>query len=89
MTNRVEASFDALPHRLARHGRHAKRKDTETVLVTDGTNTFALCHVQDTPLTLWDPGTDWEGLTGTLSRERGAGCPSSRCPSTCRTRAWC
>jgi hypothetical protein len=37
------------------------------VLVTDGTNAFALCHVQDTPLTLWDPGIDWEGLTGTLS----------------------
>ena len=27
-----------------------------------------MCHVQDTPLTLWDPGTEWEGLTGTLSR---------------------
>ena len=41
-------------------------KETETVLVTDGTHTFALCHLQNTPLTLWDPGTDWEMLTGTL-----------------------
>jgi hypothetical protein len=40
------------------------------VLVTDGTNTFALCHVQDTPLTLWDPGTDWEMLTGTLAHNQ-------------------
>jgi len=42
-------------------------KETKTVLVTDGTNTFALCHVQDTPLKLWDPGTDWDALTGTLA----------------------
>jgi len=41
-------------------------KDTKTILVTDGTNIFALCHVQDTPLTLWDPGMDWNKLTGTL-----------------------
>jgi hypothetical protein len=44
-----------------------KTRNTETILVTDGTNCFALCHVQDTPLTLWDPGTDWDRLTGTLS----------------------
>jgi len=40
------------------------------VLVTDGTHTFALCHLQDTPLTLGDPGTDWEGLTGTLAHNQ-------------------
>ena len=45
----------------------AKDKQTATVLVTDGTNYFALCHVQDTPVTLWDPGTDWDKLAGTLS----------------------
>ncbi|MGA3267236.1 MAG: hypothetical protein ABSE16_10485 [Verrucomicrobiota bacterium] len=44
----------------------SRNKDAKTVLVTDGTNVFALCHVQDTPLTLWDPGTDWDTLTGTL-----------------------
>lgn len=44
----------------------SKNKQAETVLATDGTNIFALCHVQDTPLTLFDPGTEWEGLTGTL-----------------------
>src|SRR5207244_7349449 len=26
------------------------------------------CHVQDTPLTLWNPGTEWEELAGTLDR---------------------
>lgn len=41
-----------------------KEKDAETILVTDGANTFAICHVDDTPLSLWDPGTDWDSLSG-------------------------
>jgi len=66
VSNRVEASFNAT--RAGFFGNEtSKRKDTETILITDGTNTYALCHVQDTPLTLWVPGTDWEGLTGTLA----------------------
>jgi hypothetical protein len=65
VTNRVDARFDAFrPGALSAD----KRRQTQTVLVSDGRNTFALCHVQDTPLTLWNPGTDWEALTGTLSR---------------------
>jgi len=44
-----------------------KGRQTETPLVSDGTNTFALCHVQDTPFTLRDPGTDWDALSGTLT----------------------
>jgi hypothetical protein len=65
VTNRVQARL--LASRSGFLGMDAsKSKTAETVLVTDGTKIFALCHVQDTPLTLWDPGTDWEGLTGTL-----------------------
>jgi hypothetical protein len=65
VTNRVQARL--LASRSGIFGMDAsKSKTAETVLVTDGTNIFALCHVQDTPLTLWDPGTDWQGLTGTL-----------------------
>jgi membrane protein involved in colicin uptake len=65
VSNRVEARINA--SRSGFFGNEStKRRDTETVLVTDGTNNYALCHVQDTPLTLWSPGTDWEGLTGTL-----------------------
>jgi hypothetical protein len=67
VANQVQAGFVA--SRTGFLGLDAGRsKATQTVLVTDGTNIFALCHVQDTPLTLWDPGTDWEGLTGTLDR---------------------
>jgi hypothetical protein len=66
VTNRVEAQFNA--SRPGLFGDSIKRKDTETVLVSEGTNVFALCHVQDTPLTLWNPGLDWDGLTGFLGR---------------------
>jgi hypothetical protein len=65
VTNRVQAHFEAFRSGLLGSDR---RRDTQTVLATDGTNFFALCHVQDTPLTLWNPGTDWEDLTGILSR---------------------
>ena len=67
VTNRVQAHFVASRSRLL-GTESSKYKETETVLVTDGINTFALCHVQDTPLAFWNPGTDWEGLTGTLNR---------------------
>ncbi|HTL56435.1 MAG TPA: hypothetical protein VL361_12200 [Candidatus Limnocylindrales bacterium] len=64
LTNRVQATFNAF-----RSGQTSgKRKETQTVLVTDGTNTYALCHIQDTPFNLANPGTDWEELTGTLNR---------------------
>jgi hypothetical protein len=64
--NRVSASFSAFRSGLFDTN---KRKATGTVLVTDGVNTFALCHVEDTPFTFWAPGTQWESLTGTLARD--------------------
>jgi hypothetical protein len=66
-TNQVQARFHAFRSGLLGLDWN-KQKETETVLATDGTNTFALSHVQDTPLTLWNPGTQWEELTGVLSR---------------------
>jgi len=66
ISNRVDAAIAA-----ARAGWFdrdlGKSKTTKTILVSDGTNYFAICHVQETPLALWDPGTDWDKLTGTLS----------------------
>ncbi len=67
LSNRVEASFSGT--RPGLFGDAARSKDTETVLVSDGANTYALCHVQDTPLTLWDPGIDWDVLSGSLKRK--------------------
>ena len=44
-----------------------KDKIAEAVLVTDGKSTYAICHVDDTPLALWDPGTDWDNITGSFT----------------------
>ena len=66
VANRVRASFNASRSGLFDTN---KRRDTGTVLVSYGTNTFALCHVEDTPLTLWIQGTQWEALTGSLARK--------------------
>jgi hypothetical protein len=63
--NRVAADFIAFRSGLLGTN---KRKDTDMILISDGTNTYAICHVQETPLTLFSPGQDWDGLTGALSR---------------------
>ncbi len=66
VSNRIAANM--LASRSGFLGVNSSRPaETKTVLANDGTNTFALCHVEDTPLTLWDPGTDWDSLTGALS----------------------
>jgi hypothetical protein len=72
-THRVRLQIDA--SRSTLFGIDSNRRAaTEVVFVDNGTNTLALCHVQDTPLTFFDPGTEWEGLAGTLSRN-GASVP--------------
>lgn len=68
VTNRVHARFSA--HRAGILGLDLKRnRETDAVIVTDGTNNYALCHVDDTAVVLADPATDWESLTGTLGRQ--------------------
>ncbi len=66
LTNRVTATFMAARSVLGVDVN--RRKEAGTVLVSDGTNTFALCHVSDTPLAFWSPGADWRELSGTLER---------------------
>ena len=66
-TNRVHAGFFGSHSGLLGIATN-KRRDTETVLITDGTNTFAVCHVADTPLAFSTPGAQWLSLTGSLSR---------------------
>ena len=67
LTNRVHAQLIGV--RAAVFGDTAKNSETKTVLATDGANTFALCHVEETPFTFWDPGTDWKELRGALGRD--------------------
>lgn len=68
VSNRVEARISAW--RSGFFGNETgRRKETTTVLVSDGTNRYALCHVQDTPLVLFAPGTEWEGVNGVLTHK--------------------
>lgn len=68
LSNRVTARFTAV--RPGPFGNEAARTEqTETILVTDGTNIFAICHVQDTPLSFGSPGVEWQSLSGTLLRQ--------------------
>lgn len=68
VTNAVDIQFTAT--RPGFFGGEAKKdRATKTILVTDGTNTFALCHVQDTPLTFGIPPTDWLSLTATMQHD--------------------
>jgi len=67
VTNRVAARFDAT--RPSVFGESNKKREAQTVLVSNGTNIYALCHVHDTPLVLINPGTDWDQLTGSLSHD--------------------
>jgi hypothetical protein len=71
VTNRVAATFSAFRSR-AFGIESTRQRETQTVLVTDGTNTFAVCHVEDTPLVLGAVGIDWDGLTGTFSHGAGS-----------------
>jgi hypothetical protein len=69
VTNRLLASFYGL--KSGAFGESSKYKQAQTILVSDGTNTFAVCHIQDTPLTLWAPGAQWNELSGTLAHGPG------------------
>jgi hypothetical protein len=64
LENRVHVNLTASRSVLFGSNKH---KESDTVLVSSGTNTYALLHVDDTPLTFWTPGTDWEGLKGVLT----------------------
>jgi hypothetical protein len=67
LTNRITTAFKASRSGLL--GRNVdKEKTSQGVLFSDGAQTYALFHVEDTPLTLWNPGTDWHSLTAVMSR---------------------
>jgi len=66
-TNRVATEFSST--RSGVFGREVKKKrEAQTLLVSDASETYAIYHVADTPLSLWPPGTDWESLTGFVVR---------------------
>ncbi|MSU51550.1 MAG: hypothetical protein EXS37_21085 [Opitutus sp.] len=66
VANRVSASFAA--SRKGFIGQANRAKETNTVLVTDGRQVFALLHIADTVFSLGENGSDWESLSVELSK---------------------
>jgi hypothetical protein len=68
LTNRITTRFEGT--RTGILGRDVnKEKASQSILFTpDGTQTYALFHVDETPLTIWNPGTDWGRLTAVMQR---------------------
>ncbi len=66
LANRVETSITA--RRQGLFGTSVREKAAQTVLVSDGERIFALMHLSDTPFTLGEVPTDYEQVTGQLSR---------------------
>jgi hypothetical protein len=64
VTNRVQVKLEAVKSGLLGTTR---RRDAETVLIGTGTNIYAICHIQDTPFLLSNPGSEWDQLNGTLT----------------------
>jgi hypothetical protein len=68
-TNRVTANFTAT--RRGFFGQSNQAKEANTVLVTDGQQTFAILHIADTVFTLGEVGVNWESVKVELSKRGG------------------
>jgi len=66
LANRVDTEFDAQHGSL--FGTVNRNKQTHTILFTDGKQTYALLHVDDTPFAVRDTGPDWENFTAQFSK---------------------
>lgn len=65
LSNRITVRFDATRTGVF-GGDVNKSKISQCVLFTDGSQTYTLYHVDETPLQIWNPGTDWLRLTAIL-----------------------
>jgi hypothetical protein len=66
-SNRVQTFIQASRHGL--FGQPVdKQKESKTVLIRHSTNTYAILHVDDTPLSFAAPGTDWDRIQGHLRK---------------------
>jgi len=67
LTNRITTRFEAV--RTGLFGRDVnKDKTSQSVLFTEGSQNYLLLHVDDTTLSLWNPGTDWNRVTAIMQR---------------------
>lgn len=69
VSNRVTASFAA--QRQGFLGAVNRSREAATVLVSDGSRTWALLHVADTVFSLGENGVDWESLAVGLAHRSG------------------
>jgi X-X-X-Leu-X-X-Gly heptad repeat protein len=76
LTNRITASFAAT--RRGFLGPSNRAKDSNTVLITDGRQVYALLHVADTVFSFGENGIDWESISVQLSKGGG---PRSTVPT--------
>jgi hypothetical protein len=67
LANRVQTRFTAA--RATFLGPVTRNVDSRTLLVSDGQATYAVLHVDDTPLALRESAVDWERLTAEFGRE--------------------
>ena len=65
LANRVQAKLSA--RRPGLFSPTVKEKETQTVLVTDGTQTYVLMHLDDTPFNLVDTPADYDQVSGQLT----------------------
>jgi len=66
LSNRVQTTFTGT--RPGLFGTKTETTATKTVFVTDGHDTFALLHLNDTPFDLIGPAWDWNTLKAELSK---------------------
>ncbi len=69
LANRVKTTFTAA--RKGLFGMSTRDKESNTVLVTDGSQIYALLHVADTVFSYAENGDDWEKLAVEFSRPSG------------------
>jgi predicted nucleic acid-binding Zn-ribbon protein len=65
LANRVQSTVNT--RRPGLFGANTKEKQTQTILVSDGNQTYALLHLSDTPFTLTEVPTDYDQVIGRLS----------------------
>jgi hypothetical protein len=68
LDNQVDADLES--RRSGLLGQISNAKNVKTILVSDGTNIFALLHASDTPLN-YEPPIEYQAVSGTLRRPAG------------------
>ncbi len=66
LANRVNTTFTA--YRRSMLGPITRTREARTVFITDGTQVYALLHMDDTPFSVREVGADWERLSVEFTR---------------------